>query len=337
MPAAADAALAKARALHAPVLLAEVIEALSPSRGGVYLDATFGAGGYTTAILDHGADRVIAVDRDPEAIARGLTWSDAFGGKLDIVEGRFGDLEDLVETPLAGVVFDIGVSSMQIDQPGRGFSFQKDGPLDMRMSQSGPSAADIVNNATQAQLADIFFIYGEERASRRIAKAIVAARSETRIDTTLALAEIIERQLPRPKPGQPHSATRVFQALRIAVNDELGELARGLAAAETLLEEGGVLAVVTFHSLEDRIAKRFFQKRGGKAARGSRHQPLADEDVPGFEVMTNKAIKASKAELDANPRARSARLRAGRRTDAPALALTAKDIGLPVLPEQRGR
>lgn len=337
MLAAADAALAKARALHAPVLLAEVIEALSPARGGVYLDATFGAGGYTTGILDHGADRVIAVDRDPEAIARGLTWSDAFGGRLDIVEGRFGDLEELVETPLAGVVFDIGVSSMQIDQPGRGFSFQKDGPLDMRMSQSGPSAADIVNNATQAQLADIFFIYGEERASRRIAKAIVAARAETRIDTTLALAEIIERQLPRPKPGQPHSATRVFQALRIAVNDELGELARGLAAAETLLAEDGVLVVVTFHSLEDRIAKRFFQKRGGKAARGSRHQPLATEDVPGFEIMTNKAIRAVKDELDVNPRARSARLRAGRRTDAPALALTAKDIGLPVPPEQRGR
>ena len=334
MSAAADAALAKARALHAPVLLTEVIEALSPARGGVYLDATFGAGGYTTAMLDHGADRVIAVDRDPEAIARGLTWADAFGGRLDIVQGRFGDLEDLVETPLAGVVFDIGVSSMQIDQPGRGFSFQKDGPLDMRMSQSGPSAADIVNSASQAQLADIFFIYGEERASRRIAKAIVAARSEARIDTTLALAEIIERQLPRPKPGQPHAATRVFQALRIAVNDELGELARGLAAAEKLLVEGGVLAVVTFHSLEDRIAKRFFQKRGGKAARGSRHQPVVAEDAPGFEVMTGKAITASKAELDANPRARSARLRAGRRTAAPFRALTAKDIGLPVLPGQ---
>ena len=334
MSVAADAALARARALHAPVLLTEVIEALSPARGGVYLDATFGAGGYTTAMLDHGADRVIAVDRDPEAIARGLTWADAFGGRLDIVQGRFGDLADLVETPLAGVVFDIGVSSMQIDQPGRGFSFQKDGPLDMRMSQSGPSAADIVNSASQAQLADIFFIYGEERASRRIAKAIVAARSEARIDTTLALAEIIERQLPRPKPGQPHAATRVFQALRIAVNDELGELARGLAAAEKLLVDGGVLAVVTFHSLEDRIAKRFFQKRGGKAARGSRHQPVVAEDAPGFEIMTGKAITASKAELDANPRARSARLRAGRRTAAPFRALTAKDIGLPVLPGQ---
>ena len=332
MGASADAALAKARALHAPVLLAEVIEALSPSRGGVFLDATFGAGGYATAILDHGADRVIAVDRDPEAVARGLTWAEAFDGRLDIVEGRFGDLEDLVETPLTGVVFDIGVSSMQIDQPGRGFSFQKDGPLDMRMSQSGPSAADIVNSASQAQLADIFFIYGEERASRRIARAIVAARGEGRIDSTLALAEIIERQLPRPKPGQPHAATRVFQALRIAVNDELGELARGLAAAEKLLVDGGVLAVVTFHSLEDRIAKRFFQKRGGKAARGSRHQPVAAEEAPGFEIMTPKAITASKAELDANPRARSARLRAGRRTGAPFTALTAKDIGLPVLP-----
>lgn len=337
MGAAADAALAKARALHAPVLLAEVIEALSPARGGVYLDATFGAGGYATAILDHGADRVIAVDRDPEAIARGLTWADAFDGRLDIVEGRFGDLEDLVETPLAGVVFDIGVSSMQIDQPGRGFSFQKDGPLDMRMSQSGPSAADIVNSATQAQLADIFFIYGEERASRRIAKAIVEARSEGRIDSTLALAGIIERQLPRPKPGQPHAATRVFQALRIAVNDELGELARGLAAAEKLLAEGGVLAVVTFHSLEDRIAKRFFQKRGGKAARGSRHQPASKEDTPGFEILTGKAITASQAELAVNPRARSARLRAGRRTASPFLPLSAKDIGLPVPPGRGGR
>ncbi len=333
MVGAAHVALAEARALHAPVLLNEVIATLSPARGGVFLDATFGAGGYTTAILDAGADRLIAVDRDPEAIARGMTWADAYDGRLDIVEGRFGDLEYLVETPLSGVVFDIGVSSMQIDQPGRGFSFQKDGPLDMRMGQAGPSAADIVNSATQAQLADIFFLYGEERASRRIAKAIVAARAEAPIATTLALAEIVERQLPRPKPGQPHAATRVFQALRIAVNDELGELARGLAAAEALLTEGGVLVVVTFHSLEDRIAKRFFQSRGGRSARGSRHQPVVEADAPGFESMTNKAVTATKDELAVNPRARSAKLRAGRRTSAPAKVLTAKDIGLPVLPQ----
>ena len=333
MVGAAHAALAEARALHAPVLLNEVIASLSPARGGVFLDATFGAGGYTTAILDAGADRLIAVDRDPEAIARGMTWADAYDGRLDIVEGRFGDLEDLVETPLSGVVFDIGVSSMQIDQPDRGFSFQKDGPLDMRMGQAGPSAADIVNSATQAQLADIFFLYGEERASRRIARAIVAARAEAPIATTLALAEIVERQLPRPKPGQPHAATRVFQALRIAVNDELGELARGLAAAEALLAEGGVLVVVTFHSLEDRIAKRFFQARGGRSARGSRHQPVVEVDAPGFEIMTNKAITATKDELAVNPRARSAKLRAGRRTGAPAKVLSAKDIGLPVLPQ----
>ncbi|MEX2520131.1 MAG: 16S rRNA (cytosine(1402)-N(4))-methyltransferase RsmH, partial [Paracoccaceae bacterium] len=270
---APDEALVAARALHEPVMLAEVLSALDPGREGVFLDGTFGAGGYTVALLEAGAAKVIAVDRDPEAVARGRAWAPAFGGRLDIVEGCFGDLASLIEAPLVGVVFDIGVSSMQIDVAQRGFSFQKDGPLDMRMSDRGASAADIVNGAAEAALADIFFLYGEERASRRIARAIVQAREDGPINGTLALAALVERCLPRPKPGQPHAATRVFQALRIAVNDELGELARGLSAAEALLVEGGVLAVVSFHSLEDRIVKRFFRLRGGAAPGGSRHAP----------------------------------------------------------------
>lgn len=330
---AAHDALAKARALHAPVMLNEVLEALKPGMGGTVLDGTFGAGGYTTGILDNGDGRVIAVDRDPEAVARGHKWAGAYGERLQIIQGCFGDIDDLVAEPLTGVVFDIGVSSMQIDQPGRGFSFQKDGPLDMRMGDAGLNAADIVNRASEAALADIFFLFGEERASRRIARAIVKARTETPIETTLALAAIVERQLPRPKPGQPHAATRVFQALRIAVNDELGELARGLAAAEALLEEGGVLVVVTFHSLEDRIAKRFFQARAGKTPQGSRHAPVVDGPAPGFELLSRKAVAASAAEIAVNPRARSAKLRAGRRTAAPPSPVGAKALGLPSGPD----
>lgn len=331
MPGAAQAALAEARALHAPVLLSEVLDTLQPQRGGTFLDGTFGAGGYSVALLEAGADRVIAIDRDPEAVARGAVWAPAFDGRLEIVEGCFGDIEDLVEGPLAGVVFDIGVSSMQIDQPGRGFSFQKDGPLDMRMGGDGPSAADLVNREGEARLADIFFLYGEERAARRIARAIVARRAEAPIATTLELAAIVERQLPRPKPGQVHPATRVFQALRIAVNDELGELARGLMAAEALLQEGGVLSVVTFHSLEDRIAKRFLRTRSGSDPQGSRHAPGIAGIAPGFEIITRKAIEASEAELAINPRSRSARLRAGRRTAAPAQRIDARALGLPEL------
>lgn len=326
---AAQAALAEARSLHAPVLLAEVLAALQPHRGGAFVDGTFGAGGYSVALLEAGADRVIAIDRDPEAIARGQVWAPAFEGRLQIVEGCFGDITGLVEGPVAGVVFDIGVSSMQIDQAERGFSFQKDGPLDMRMGGDGPSAADLVNHEDEARLADIFFIYGEERAARRIARAIVAARAEAPFTTTLQLAALVERQLPRPKPGQVHAATRVFQALRIAVNDELGELARGLMAGEALLEEGGVLAVVTFHSLEDRIAKRFFRARSGATPQGSRHAPVVAADLPGFEMTSRKAVGASADELAVNPRARSARLRAGRRLSGPPLPLDAKALGLP--------
>jgi 16S rRNA (cytosine1402-N4)-methyltransferase len=326
---AAHDALAKARALHAPVMLPEVLAAFRSGIDGTIVDGTFGAGGYTTGLLDNGASRVIAVDRDPEAVARGLEWAGAYGDKLEIVQGCFGDIDELIEGPLAGVVFDIGVSSMQIDQAARGFSFQKDGPLDMRMGDQGMSAADIVNRASESDLADIFFIFGEERASRRIARAIVKARAEAPIVTTLALAAIVERQLPRSKPGQPHAATRVFQALRIAVNDELGELARGLAAAETLLGEGGVLVVVTFHSLEDRIAKRFFQARAGKTPQGSRHAPVTEGPAAGFELLSRKAIKASAEEIAVNPRARSAKMRAGRRTAAPASEVGAKALGLP--------
>ncbi|MEM7523292.1 MAG: 16S rRNA (cytosine(1402)-N(4))-methyltransferase RsmH [Pseudomonadota bacterium] len=327
----AEAALTRARALHEPVLLNEVLTALDPSRGGTFLDGTFGAGGYTVGLLDGGADRVIAVDRDPEAVTRGGEWAPAFGARLDIVEGRFGDIEDLVEGPLTGVVFDIGVSSMQIDEARRGFSFQKDGPLDMRMGDDGPSAADIVNGADEARLADIFFVYGEERAARRLARAVVKARADAPIDTTLALAGLIERFSPRQKPGQIHPATRVFQALRIAVNDELGELARGLAAAEALLAEGGVLSVVTFHSLEDRIVKRFFRARGGAAPQGSRHSPAISGPAPGFELLSRKAVEAGQEEIARNPRARSARLRSGRRTSAPAAPVSAKTLGLPVV------
>lgn len=328
-------ALAWAEKLHAPVLLDEVIAALDPSRGGVYLDGTFGAGGYARAMLDAGADRVIGVDRDPEAVARGLEWASLYGGRLELVEGRFGDLDDLAKTvgaqALQGVVLDIGVSSMQIDEAARGFSFQKDGPLDMRMERAGPSAADIVNRAEERALADILYHYGEERASRRIAKAILAARAEAPIETTGRLAEVIASVMPRQRPGQPHPATRSFQALRIAVNDELGELIQALSAAERALAPGGVLAVVTFHSLEDRIVKRFLQQRSGGGPRPSRHAPEAVAEAPAFELLFRKAAAPTEEEVRGNARARSAKLRAARRTDAPAGAVDPARLGAPRL------
>jgi len=321
---------------HVPVLLTSILDRISPVTG-VWLDGTFGAGGYARAILDAGAQRLIGVDRDPEALERAAVWSDEYGDRLELVSGRFGDLDKIAEAgSLDGVVLDIGVSSMQIDQAERGFSFMKDGPLDMRMEQSGPSAADIVNKAPEAMLADILFQFGEERASRKIAKAIVMDRKAKPFTTTRQLASMLERIMPRPKPGQPHAATRSFQALRIVVNDELGELARGLVAAETALKEGGLLVVVTFHSLEDRMVKRFMQQQSGSGPKGSRFTPLEDTDEPSFIKVTRKAIVGDAAELAANPRARSAKLRIARRTGANSNAIDPREIGMPNLDITKG-
>ena len=325
---------------HLPVLLDEVLAALDPAVApGPVLDGTLGDGGYTRAILAAGAPRVVAVDRDPTALARAAAWSHAHGDRLSLVEGRFGDLDTLAAqagaAPLGGVVLDIGVSSMQLDEPDRGFSFLRDGPLDMRMEGAGadgPSAADLVNELPEAALADILFQYGEERASRRIAKAIVAARAAGPLRTTLRLAETVATCVPRARPGQPHPATRSFQALRLAVNDELGELARALGAAERALAPGGVLAVVTFHSLEDRVVKRFFAARaGGAGGGGSRHAPVSEVDAPRFDLLSRRPVEAGEDELARNPRARSARLRAGRRTAAPAVPMDPRGLGLPGL------
>ncbi len=316
---------------HVPVLLDPILDRISPV-SGVWLDGTFGAGGYTRALLAAGAEKVIGVDRDPEALARAGGWRGEYGDRLELVAGRFGELDRIAGAgTLDGVVLDIGVSSMQIDQAGRGFSFMKDGPLDMRMEQAGVSAADIVNKAPEAVIADILYQFGEERASRKIAKAIVMDRKVQPFTTTRQLAGMIERIMPRPKPGQPHPATRTFQALRIAVNDELGELARGLQAAEVALKEGGLLVVVTFHSLEDRMVKRFFQMRSGAAPSGNRYAPATESEAPRFEKVTRKAVVGGEAEISANPRARSARLRIGRRTALPAGAVDPHAIGLPDL------
>ena len=321
-------------AAHVPVLLAPLLRAVAPV-AGTWLDGTFGAGGYARALLDAGAERVIGVDRDPEALGRAAAWAPAFGESLTLVEGRFGTLDAIAAASgapaLDGVVLDIGVSSMQLDQAQRGFSFLRDGPLDMRMGASGPSAADLVNRLPEGDLADLLFQYGEERASRRIARAIVQDRRGAPFTTTLQLAGLIERLLPRPKPGQPHAATRSFQALRIAVNDELGELARGLAAAEAALAPGGRLAVVSFHSLEDRIVKRFLQLRSGSGPQGSRHAPEAQPPAPAFRLVTRKAVAPEAAEVAVNPRARSAKLRVACRLDAPAAPVDPRALGLPAL------
>ena len=321
---------------HVPVLLAPILDRITPV-SGVWLDGTFGAGGYARAILDAGAERLIGVDRDPEALERAAVWADEYGDRLDLVSGRFGDLDAIAGAgTLDGVVLDIGVSSMQIDQAERGFSFMKDGPLDMRMEQSGPSAADIVNKAPEAVLADILFQFGEERASRKIAKAIVMDRKTKPFTTTRQLASMLERIMPRPKPGQPHAATRCFQALRIVVNDELGELARGLSAAEVALKEDGLLVVVTFHSLEDRMVKRFMQERSGAGPKGSRFTPIESNEEPAFIKITRKAVVGDADEIGANPRARSAKLRIARRTGAGSGVFDPREIGLPKLDITKG-
>ena len=317
---------------HIPVLLEPLIEAVRPV-SGVWLDGTFGAGGYTRALLKEGADRVIAIDRDPSVFEMASEWAGAYGDRLDLVEDTFSNLAEHGQD-LDGIVLDLGVSSMQLDQSERGFSFMKDGPLDMRMG-GGESAAELVNSAPEALLADILYHYGEERASRRIARAIVAARGDAPIETTAALRDIVEACLPRPKPGQSHPATRSFQAIRIAVNDEFGELAAGLEAAEKALKPKGWLAVVSFHSLEDRVAKRFLQARAARGG-GNRHAPEQARRPAAFEDLA-KPISASAEELARNPRARSARLRLARRTASDPGRSDRREFGLPVLAQESHR
>ncbi|MDE1992634.1 MAG: 16S rRNA (cytosine(1402)-N(4))-methyltransferase RsmH [Rhizobiaceae bacterium] len=302
---------------HIPVLLAEVLEALKPSAGKVILDGTFGAGGYTSAILAAGGD-VIALDRDPTAISAGEALVASHAGHLTLIQSQFSNLADHApQGGLDGVVLDIGVSSMQIDEAERGFSFNKNGPLDMRMSGAGVSAADVVNRAKLAELIRIFALLGEEQQAPRIAHAIEKRRAEAPFVTTRDLAGLIEVVTPRKAKDKIHPATRVFQALRIFVNDELGELAKALFAAEQVLKPGGRLVVVTFHSLEDRIVKKFFADRSGRAT-GSRHMPVVHERLATFDAIGKSMISASEAEAEINPRARSAKLRAGLRTTAPA-------------------
>ena len=322
------------RVPHVPVLIGAIVAACAPIRGR-WLDGTFGAGGYARALLDAGAAHVTGIDRDPRALALAAPWAGGYGDRLTLREGLFSTLDTVAEGPLDGVVLDLGVSSMQVDEPARGFSFAKDGPLDMRMG-GGISAADLIATASEAELADILYHYGEERASRRIARAIVRARDDAPIETTLRLAEVVSACLPRLKPGQIHPATRSFQAIRIAVNAELGELAEGLAAAERALAPDGALAVVTFHSLEDRIVKRFLQTRSGHDANANRYAPETPAEVPRFTLPQRRAIAPDAAEVAANPRARSARLRVARRTDAPSegVATASTDwraLGLPAL------
>lgn len=318
---------------HIPVLLRPLLTAVSPV-SGVWLDGTFGAGGYTRGLLDAGADRVIAVDRDPLAFEMAQDWAGEYGDRLVMQPGVFSKM-DTYGSDLDGVVLDLGVSSMQLDLAERGFSFMKDGPLDMRMSQDGVSAADLVNTAPEETLADILFLFGEERASRRIARAIVRVRTDAPITTTLQLTRIIESCLPRPKPGHSHPATRSFQALRIAVNEEYTELFEGLMAAERALRPGGQLAVVTFHSIEDRMVKRFLTARAGQSGRANRYAPETEQAAPQFAVKSRKAIGPDDQELAENPRSRSAKLRVAVRTDAPAGSIEARAIGMPQLKEAR--
>jgi 16S rRNA (cytosine1402-N4)-methyltransferase len=301
-------------AAHIPVLEREVVDALQPRAGGRYVDGTFGAGGYSSAMLDRARCEVIAIDRDPDAIAAGRPLAEQYAPRLRLIEGRFGDMAELLSAEgvaqVDGVALDLGVSSMQLDQAERGFSFRASGPLDMRMDRSGRSAADLVNEADEAELADLIWRYGEERRSRRVARAIVEARRHKRIETTAELAEIVRRAVGPQGRDESDPATRTFQALRIAVNDELGELERGLAAAEQVLAPGGRLAVVSFHSLEDRAVKDFVRSRAGRIPAPSRHAPpRLQERGATLKDLSRKPIVPSAPEVAANPRARSARLR----------------------------
>ncbi len=310
---------------HIPVLLNEVVTALAPRDGGVYIDGTFGAGGYTTALLEAANCKVWAIDRDPDALARGAALVSRFPDRLHLIAGRFGDMSKLMAEHgvrnVDGIALDIGVSSMQIDDRARGFSFLRDGPLDMRMERTGRSAADVVNTLPEKELAEIILTFGEEKHARSVARAIVAARAERPFSRTLHLADVIRAKVRRANDGID-PATRTFQGLRIYVNDELGELDRGLRSAEFLLGPGGRLAVVSFHSLEDRIAKTFMRARSAEAARPSRHMPasIMKGPTPTFTVLSRKPITPTDEEMNRNPRSRSARLRVAERTEATALA-----------------
>jgi 16S rRNA (cytosine1402-N4)-methyltransferase len=307
---------------HVPVLLEEVLTALAPRDDATYVDGTFGAGGYSAALLAAARCHVLGLDRDPEAVRRGAALAAGHAGRLTMIEGRFGDMERLVRAasaqPIAGVALDLGVSSLQLDAAERGFSFRLDGPLDMRMGGDGTNAADLVARLSEDELAELIRALGEERFARRVARAIAAARRQAPIRRTGELADIVRAAIPQHEPGLDR-ATRTFQALRIAVNDELGELDRGLAAAERLLQPGGRLAVVAFHSLEDTRIKTFLRRRSGAIASGSRHMPPSpDTPPPSFTLLTRRPIRPGAEEIARNPRARSARLRAAERTAAPA-------------------
>jgi len=322
-------------ARHIPVMLSEVLHALEPKSGAIIVDGTFGAGGYSKAILEAAECEVFAIDRDPEAVAAGRALAAKFPGRLKLVAGRFGAMDEIVNRQgieaVDGVALDLGVSSMQLDEPQRGFSFMKEGPLDMRMGKEGPSASDIVNELSAGELAEIIGKLGDEGRSRAIAKAIVARRAEAPIETTKELSDIVARVLGRKRDEAKHPATRTFQALRLYLNDELDELARGLSAAERLLKAGGRLVVVTFHSLEDRIAKRFFASRSTPAPRGSRHLPETSDAAfaPSFRLLNRHPIEPNQSEIRRNPRARSARLRAAERTAAPAHGPDLAALGVP--------
>lgn len=334
-----DRGAAGGPARHVPVLREEVVAALAPADGGLYLDGTFGAGGYTRALLGYPGTRVVALDRDPCAIAGGADLAGESEGRLRLVEAPFAELENVATRlalgPFDGVALDIGVSSMQLDEAGRGFSFRQHGPLDMRMAASGPTAAEVVNGASEEELADIFYYFGEERMARKVARAVVHDRRTAPFTSTLALAALVGRVVPH-KPTDIHPATRTFQALRIAVNDELGQLVAALGAAERVLRPGGTLAVVTFHSLEDRIVKQFFARRSGRGQAAGRRLPGEPAaEAPSFDVPRRQPVVPGEAECTANPRARSAKLRFGRRTANPALTLEPSLVALASLPQGR--
>ncbi len=327
-------AVVNAQPSHVPVLLEEVVATLDPKPGQVFVDGTFGDGGYSRALLAAGAS-VVAIDRDPDAVFEGQPLAKAAGGRLTLVRGRFGALDWIARgagyDSVDGVVLDVGVSSMQLDRAERGFSFMRDGPLDMRMSKDGPTAAELVNTLDAKALTRLLSTYGEERKAGTIARAIVEARRAAPLTRTRALAEVIEKAIGRNPRDTIHPATRTFQALRVVVNQELDELADALGAAETILREGGRLAVVSFHSLEDRIVKRFLAERSRTSAGGSRHLPDVPSFEPTFRLIGKGILTPGESEQEANPRARSAKLRAAVRTAAPSRPVDAASLGVPSL------